>query len=438
AARPAPPPRLTWLADDGAPLTDLPGVRRIHPNGTLELLPAGAFAASGPRLVRCRADNAHGTIVSRDVHIVPVADGNWEVAVEAPAAGAGGVAALTCRVSGAPARAALWYRADTVLSVDAPAPESRYLSAGDTLLIRGVSAADAGAYSCLARHDLTALTKRSRPALLNVLPSSAGSAPRVVSPARELAPPAGALLCLPCASTDYPPPHYTWYRESQGRLQPVEASSSVWLWSGGAALCVRAARDTDGAWLCKAYNVFGDATAQIRLDVQLDITVTIQPEFTVSTQGVQVAEAGSTVRLNCSSNEPGASLQWVHNGAVLAGAAGGALVLRGAARSHAGVYQCVARAGLRSAQASAEVRLGNSPPELQYTFIEQALRAGGAVALRCAAAATPPPAFAWLLDSQPLDRYIPRHRYHKHHHRSNNIPPYIASILPSSSHMGSA
>ncbi|CAG4953628.1 unnamed protein product [Colias eurytheme] len=408
AARPAPPPRLTWLADDGAPLTDLPGVRRIYPNGTLELLPAGGFAAGGlpggPRLVRCRADNAHGTIVSRDVHIVPVADGNWEVTVEAPAAGAGGVAALTCRVSGAPARAALWYRADSVLSVDAPSPESRYLSAGDTLLIRGVSAADAGAYSCLARHDLTALTKRSRPALLDVLPSSAGSAPRVVSPARELAPPAGALLCLPCASTDYPPPHYTWYRESQGRLQPVEASSTAWLWSGGAALCLRAGRDTSGAWLCKAFNVFGDATAQIRLDVQLDITVDVQPEVTV-------AEAGSTVRLNCSTNEPGASLQWLHNGAALAGAAGGALVLRGAARAHAGVYQCVARAGLRSAQASAELRLGNSPPELQYTFIEQALRAGGPVALRCAAAASPPPAFVWLLDSQPLDRYIARHRY---------------------------
>lgn len=47
--------------------------------------------------------------------------------------------------------------------------DARYLLAGSALLIRDASPADAGSYSCLARHALTALTKRSRPAHLNVL-----------------------------------------------------------------------------------------------------------------------------------------------------------------------------------------------------------------------------------------------------------------------------
>ena len=75
---------------------------------------------------------------------------------------------------------------------------------------------------------------------------------------------------------------YRWYRERNGRLQPVEPSAAVWLWAGGAALCVtRASRDVAGAWLCKAYNVFGDATAQVRVDVQDSFTVTVDPTVVV-------------------------------------------------------------------------------------------------------------------------------------------------------------
>lgn len=52
----------------------------------------------------------------------------------------------------------------------------------------------------------------------------------------------------------------------------------------------------------------------------------------------------------------------------------------------------------------------DSAPELHYTFIEQALRPGGGVALRCAASASPPPRFSWLLDDQPLDHFRSQHR----------------------------
>ncbi|XP_053617541.1 cell adhesion molecule Dscam2-like isoform X2 [Plodia interpunctella] len=398
-----PAPRLSWLGEDGAELTDTHH-RRVFPNGTLEVLPSTAALSSS--VVRCRAANAHGVALSREVMLEPVADVPWEAVVSAGTVSAGGVAAVSCRASAAGAaplvRPAVWYRADQVLNVDPPAPESRYVVFGDTLLIRGVSPHDDGPYSCLARHSLTAVTKRSKPAVLTVSTGSSTSAPRLSAPAGELSVPAGAHVCLPCAAPDHPQPHYTWYRELHGRLSPVEPSPTVWEWGGGAALCFRRVRrQLAGAWLCKAYNVFGDATAQLRLNVEDVLTVTVSPTLVV-------ADTGSTVRLNCSANDPTASLSWLHDG--VATGAGSELILRGLARAQRGLYQCVARRQRESAQAAAEVRLGDSPPELHYTFIEQALRAGGSVSLRCAASGSPPPRIGWMLDSQPLDQYH-RHRY---------------------------
>ncbi|XP_028159942.1 Down syndrome cell adhesion molecule-like protein Dscam2 [Ostrinia furnacalis] len=403
AAAGEPPPSVAWLGDDGTPLDDRPGLRRVYPNGTLEVLPSSAFHAAST--LRCRAANAHGVALSRDVTLQPVSDTGWDAVLSAPAAALGGIAALTC---GSPGVAelvapAVWYRGDRVIDTHQPTPDGRYLVAGNTLLIRDVSAADAGAYSCLARHALTKHTKRSRPAHLAVTTGPSNSAPRLVATPSEISVPAGADFCIPCVTTEHPPPHYTWYRESGGRLQPVEPSAALWAWAGGAALCFpRATPRAAGAWLCKAYNVYGDATAQMRIEVKDTLSVTVTPELVV-------ADSGSTVTLRCNASDAGASLSWLHDGA--AAGAGAELALRGVARAHRGLYQCVARRGRDNAHAEAELLLGDSAPELHYTFIEQALRAGGAVSLRCAASGAPPPRFTWLLDAQPLDQYRTQHRY---------------------------
>ncbi|KAJ8735955.1 hypothetical protein PYW08_006611 [Mythimna loreyi] len=402
AASGSPAPALSWLADDNTALADLPGRRRIYSNGTLEILPSSAYEAVAST-VRCRAANVHGVALSRDVTLVPVSETGWEVEAAAGAAAAGGVAAVSCGASGDAAlvHVALWYHGDTVLHIDPPTPESRYLVAGNTLLIAGVGARDAGAYSCVARHALSGATKRARPATLTVTETSSSSAPRLVAAGGERSAAAGQPVCLPCVAADHPAPIYTWYRERGGRLQPADAADG-WAWRGGAALCVRAAPAASGLWICKAYNAFGDATAHTTLHVQDTLSVSVTPT-------VLVAEAGSTARFSCAASDARAALSWLHDGA--AAGAGAALTLRGVARAHRGVYQCVARRAHDSAQAAAELRLGESAPELHYTFIEQALRAGGSVSLRCAASAAPPPRIAWLLDDQPLDHYRSQHRY---------------------------
>ncbi|XP_068626573.1 cell adhesion molecule Dscam2-like [Battus philenor] len=423
---------------------------------TLRVLGDGALQVlrvRGVEAVRCRASSPRGAVLSRLVTLQPVSESAWAVRVEMGEVRAGGVAALRCLAAGAadglgPLRDVVWYRDGRPLNV---AAEARLLAAGDSLLVRDATARDSGAYSCAARHPLAELVRRAPGAALLVLPAAAGSAPRLAASGAVRAR-AGRRFCLPCAAADYPAPHYTcvhraptsisrcsWYRERDGRLQPVrlpegdggDAGGELHAWAGGAALCGRAGPELAGAWLCKATNSFGDATLQLRLLVDVELNVTVAPALVVSarpqrTCGVraackrssdetrvsraQVAEVGGTVTLSCRANAP-AALSWLHDGAPAGGGGDGALlVLRGVSRAHRGMYQCMATSGAHSAHAAAELRLAESAPELQYTFIEQALRAGTA-ALRCAAAAAPPPRVSWLLDGQPLERFLPRHQY---------------------------
>lgn len=80
----------------------------------------------------------------------------------------------------------------------------------------------------------------------------------------------------------------SWYRERGGRLQAAAAADG-WAWRGGAALCVRRAGPAAaGLWICKAYNVFGDATAHTTLHVQDTLSVSVTPTVLVSTHFTQL------------------------------------------------------------------------------------------------------------------------------------------------------
>lgn len=57
-------------------------------------------------------------------------------------------------------------------------------------------------------------------------------------------------------------------------------------------------------------------------------------------------------------------------------------------------------------------------PEIQYGFIEQALRGGGPVLLRCSALGAPPPTLLWLRDELPLE---PRHVHNRSGTRTHSL-----------------
>ncbi|KAL4720363.1 hypothetical protein ACJJTC_000144, partial [Scirpophaga incertulas] len=279
--------------------------------------------------------------------------------------------------------------------------ESKYLVAVNMLLIRDARASDAGEYSCLARHDVTAVTKRSPPARLTVAENE-WEARSGLTLAREdvVEVAAGSALCLPCVAPLHPQPRYSWYLTRGSQVEAVVERGEVgswaggeagsWAWAGGAALCVRAAAAAhDGAWLCKAEAAGTDASERTLLIVRGALTVSVEPPLIV-------AASGSTVQLNCSASVQ-ARLWWLHDGAFLNAAASPRLLLLTAAHRHRGLYQCFAARSGEQAHAQAELRLAGQSAELAFPASTAEPTAASTSASRPAAASrrTRRPSCGW-------------------------------------------
>ncbi|XP_052750184.1 cell adhesion molecule Dscam2 isoform X2 [Galleria mellonella] len=443
AAHGFPPPQLAWQQPDGAQLDDVPGLRQVLDNGTLVLLP---FPAAQYRpdvhatVYRCRAHNAHGAILSRDMRTQAVVWQEWQVRVTSTQAEAGGPALLTCVVPAAMrehASVAAWYRNDAVLpAADHLSGSTLLVGDGWKLIVRSVGVEDARAqYSCSVLDSLTGERRQSVPVSIDATPMSVASAPRsIVHGQWEASVRRGGDVALPCLVHASPPASITWYRETAGGvLREVRDNEGSGRYSRTHdALAIRRAEIADGGrWACRAANPHGHLTLRLHLAVHAHLTVHAQPH-------TQVVNSGGTAIINCTwGGWPAPRLEWLHNGVPLgAGVAGGRvrvqnngeqLIITAVHRADKGVYQCMARNERDSAQASAELRLGDTAPELQYTFIEQVLRPGQVVTLKCSAVGSPPPHFTWMLDGQPLNTIAmgPRFSVEQFATKANDVISYL-------------
>lgn len=107
---------------DGQPVAAVAGLRQLPGNGTLYFPPfAGQYfrADVHDQVYRCRASNAAGTIVSRDVHVLAVVRAPYEVRVEgARDVQLGAVAFLRCTVPESMreyVRVTAWQRGDETI-----------------------------------------------------------------------------------------------------------------------------------------------------------------------------------------------------------------------------------------------------------------------------------------------------------------------------------
>ncbi|CAF4862408.1 unnamed protein product [Pieris macdunnoughi] len=325
----------------------------------------------------------------------------WEVQVQASPGVAGGAALLTC-ITPRPVRnyvsVTRWYKDGSVLASMASDSGHHIIggSRGDMLLIRNARPEDSSSYSCEAQHQLTGEKRRSPPAMTAVSHGSGSMAPRILTISEDETVPQGGDIRLVCCAIGSPTPTYSWFRHSNGRLSPV--SNNIRISVSEQVLIIRRAQVSDGGvWSCRAHNQYGEQRRDTTLRIRARLVVTVHPQL-------QIANSGSSVTFNCSVEGGDSRVRWLHDGVPVGG---GERVLRvhGVVRAHRGMYQCFAEREMDSAQAAAELRLGDTAPELHYTFIEQALHPGPVVALHCSASGSPSPRFSWLLDMQPIEEH---------------------------------
>ncbi|KFM74750.1 Down syndrome cell adhesion molecule-like protein Dscam2, partial [Stegodyphus mimosarum] len=123
-----------------------------------------------------------------------------------------------------------------------------------------------------------------------------------------------------------------------------------------------------------------------------------------------LVDAEKPVTLKCNiSGFPVDSVTWMKDTRTLADNSGRVRMLtrdiihiNSVGREDRGVYQCFVRNAEDSAQASAELVLGETAPSFHETFSERTLRPGPAISFQCAASGTPLPQVTWSLDGYPV------------------------------------
>ncbi|XP_076279934.1 Down syndrome cell adhesion molecule 3 isoform X5 [Lasioglossum baleicum] len=424
SAHGSPTPHVTWITSpDQRPVTAVPGLRQLLGNGTLYFPPflAQDFRAEvHDARYRCRATSSVGTVLSREVTLGAVLTvPGYDVWVNRSPVVVGCNAVLSCTARKNVKEhltVTSWFRDDAILLPGSTDTGGRFMvtSQGD-LHIRAARQEDAKAtYSCLTLHTLTSERRRSEPATLTVTETSESNAPRLMQRSQiAISAESGSDVHLTCSAQGNPPPQFTWYRDVNGHSISVESfGQRIQLW--GDLMQIRRVDAQDaGRYICRASNEFGEQRAETHLSVTSKLNARIQPR-------VQTINSGESATMNCTvEGYPVESVEWLHDGVPVLTTqdtrirllAPLVLVIGSVGRKDKGMYQCLVRSDKENAQATAELKLGDTVPELQYTFIEQALRPGPPVSLRCSATGSPPPSFTWLLDGEPLSEIAAGHRY---------------------------
>uniref|UniRef100_T1JLJ0 Ig-like domain-containing protein n=1 Tax=Strigamia maritima TaxID=126957 RepID=T1JLJ0_STRMM len=166
------PINITWILADGNPVFNVNQLRHVTVKETLVFPP---FEAKDYRqdmhavTYKCIANNAAGTVISREVHVQAVMDQPFEPHVYDAFATKGSTAAIKCIISGTVSKYVIvdtWIKDNQQEIKTFFFDDKKYTitKTGD-LLISNVDSADAGrGYKCVAKHRLTGQVKTSETA----------------------------------------------------------------------------------------------------------------------------------------------------------------------------------------------------------------------------------------------------------------------------------
>ncbi|XP_076546780.1 Down syndrome cell adhesion molecule 2 isoform X4 [Osmia lignaria lignaria] len=406
----SPPPNIDWSTADGHPVNDVSGVRRVLRNGTLVLLPfpAAAFRQDvHSAAYRCVASNSVGRVLSRDVQVRAVVAQAYKVDVEViGGASRGCTAVLRCVVPSFVkdlVRVVSWLQEPSFYIYPSLQGDGKFhlLPTGE-LLVHSLEFNDQiHGYRCRTMHRLTRQVVVSSMANVRIADHRGVMPPVILENSGVVHVAQDESTSLVCVAQACPTPEYRWY--AQTGSEPMLVLSGPRTRLLGSVLALEAVTLEDsGIYRCSAANPGGEASAEIRLIVTAPLHVEVTPPLLS-------VHLGGNAEFRCEvSTHPQAGphfVTWYKDGRQLPGTGRQSELLRlnGIGREDRGMYQCIVRrAEGDTAQASAELQLGDAPPMLLYSFIEQTLQPGPAVSLKCSAAGNPTPQVSWALDGFPL------------------------------------
>uniref|UniRef100_A0A3P9HI31 Cell adhesion molecule DSCAM n=1 Tax=Oryzias latipes TaxID=8090 RepID=A0A3P9HI31_ORYLA len=404
-----PPVSLRWYLATGEEIYDVPGIRHVHPNGTLQIfhIPPSSFS----KLIHdntyyCTAENPSGRIRSQDVHIKAVLREPYTVRVEDQKAMRGNVAVFKCII---PASVEAYI---TVVSwekdtMSISAEMSRFLiTSTGALYVLDVQMED-GLYNyrCMTRHRYTGETRQSNSARL-IVSDPINSAPHILDSFERREVMAAHRVELPCKASGHPTPKYRWLKDNRPLEPDTRFRQSV------TGLLIERAQSSDtGTYVCEVWNSYGNAEVVGRLLVKEPLKVTVSPRKVKGSVGSQVS-------LSCGvTGSEEYQLSWYRNGELIypsnsvrmTGQNRENLVMAGMAKSDGGAYQCFARHGKMSAQDFVQVVLEDGTPKILSSFSEKVYNINDFLSLSCTVKGTPEPRVTWSLDDEPVIRDS-RHR----------------------------
>uniref|UniRef100_A0A671KH95 Down syndrome cell adhesion molecule homolog n=1 Tax=Sinocyclocheilus anshuiensis TaxID=1608454 RepID=A0A671KH95_9TELE len=260
-----PPATLRWYLATGEESYNVPGIRHVHPNGTLQIFhfPPSSFSkVIHDNTYYCTAENPSGKIRSQYVHIKAVLREPYTVRVADQTAMRGSVAVFKCIIPSSVENyitVVSWER-DTVPLVSGP----RFLitSTGALYILDVQKEDELFNYRCMTRHRYTSETRQSNSARLFV-PDPTNSAPAILDGFEKREVMASHRVELPCKASGHPAPKYRWLKNNR----PLE-SDSRFRQSATGLLIERAQPSDTGSYVCEVWNSYGNAEVIGRLTVK--------------------------------------------------------------------------------------------------------------------------------------------------------------------------
>ncbi|XP_038657399.1 Down syndrome cell adhesion molecule homolog isoform X1 [Scyliorhinus canicula] len=418
-----PPATLRWYLATGEEMYDVPGIRHVHPNGTLQIFPFPPSSFNNlihDNSYHCTAENPSGKIRSQDIHIKAVLREPYTVRVEDQKAMRGNVAVFKCIIPSSVETyiTVVSWEKDTVSLVSG----SRFhITPTGALYILDVQNED-GLYNyrCITRHRYTGETRQSNSARLFVS-DPANSAPTVLDGFNHRMVMADQRVELPCKASGHPAPKYRWVKDNAPLARDSRFRQTV-----TGLLITKAVPADTGRYICEVWNTFGNAEVVGRLNVKQRLKAALSPHKVKTS-------IGSKVSLSCAvTGAEEYEVQWYQNGEIItpgnnvriSGNNLESLMIDGLAKSDGGAYQCFVRKGRMSAQDLVQVILEDGTPKVISSFSEKVVSPNEPISLMCSVKGTPSPTVTWTLDDDSISR-DGSHRFSQYITTEGNVVSHL-------------